>query len=217
MIPIGKETKMSVAAKWDSPSFIGEFLPYNEDKITQDGFHAKWKVLNINRGFGQYYVNDLPELQEFAFGVSLILPVNQYQQSMRTAKYGFLVISLTFLVFFLFQSVSKVVIHPFQYLMIGIALSIFYVLLLSISEHSNFFIAYLISGIAVIALISWYSKSILKQTRFTLMITFSLIVLYSFIYVIIQLENYALLVGSIGLFLILMGVMYVSRKIDWGE
>jgi len=217
IIPIGKETKMSIKSDWKSPSFIGNYLPYNADKINDTGFDAKWKVLNINRGFAQYFQNELPDLEDFSFGVNLMLPVDQYQQNMRTAKYGFLVIALTFLVFFLFQSISKVNIHPFQYLMIGIALTMFYTLLISISEHSSFLIAYLIAGISVIVLISLYSKSILKQTKFMLFISGSLTALYTFIYVIIQLENYALLVGSIGLFLILAMVMFASKKIDWGN
>ncbi|MBT8260121.1 MAG: cell envelope integrity protein CreD, partial [Bacteroidia bacterium] len=133
------------------------------------------------------------------------------------AKYGFLVIGLTFLIFFLIQTLSKINIHPFQYLMIGIALTMFYTLLVSISEHSNFLRAYLIAATSVIVLITLYSKSVLKTWKFPLFIATSLTALYAFIYVIIQLENYALLVGSIGLFLILAAVMYVSRKIDWNN
>ena len=217
IIPIGEETTMNVKSNWNSPKFIGSYIPFNSDKVSDSGFDANWKVLNINRGFAQSFINELPDLQEFAFGVNLIIPIDQYQQSMRTAKYGYLVIALTFLVFFLFQNISKVDIHPFQYLMIGVALTLFYTLLLSISEHSNFLVAYLVAGFSVILLISLYSKSILKKIKFTLFIAASLTALYSFIYVIIQLENYALLVGSIGLFLILAAVMYASRKIDWGN
>jgi len=157
----------------------------------------------------------LPDLQKYSFGVNLVVPANQYQQSMRTSKYGFLVISLTFLVFVLFQSISKINIHPFQYLLIGLALTMFYTLLISISEHGGFLLAYLISSISVIALISWYSYSILKHIKFVLMIFLSLTTLYTFIYVIIQLENYALIVGSVGLFLILAAIMVASRKVDW--
>jgi inner membrane protein len=215
IIPIGEETKMNVKSEWTSPSFIGNYLPYNPNKQNDTGFDAKWKVLNINRGFAQNFVNELPNLEEFAFGVNLMVPVDQYQQSMRSAKYGFLVIALTFLIFFLFQSISKVNIHPFQYLMIGVALTMFYTLLISISEHSSFLLAYFIAGISVIGLISLYSKSILNKWKFTLFISSSLSILYTFIFVIIQLDNYALLVGSIGLFLILAAVMYASRKIEW--
>ena len=146
-----------------------------------------------------------------------MIPVDEYQKSERSVKYGFLVIGLTFLVFFLIQTMSKISIHPFQYLMIGVALTMFYTLLISISEHSSFLKAYCIAGIAVVSLISLYSKSILKNLKFPIFIGVSLTALYTFIFVIIQLENYALLVGSIGLFIILSSVMYASRKIDWGQ
>ncbi|NQX85195.1 MAG: cell envelope integrity protein CreD [Flavobacteriaceae bacterium] len=218
MIPIGKTTTMAMNSNWPDPSFTGIFLPDNETKeITKDGFSANWKVLHINRAFSQQYINDLPNLIQFAFGTEFMVMVDEYQKSERSAKYGFLVIGLTFLIFFLIQTISKIGIHPFQYLMIGIALTMFYTLLVSISEHSSFFKAYLIAGTSVIGLITLYSKSILNTWQFALLIGTSLTTLYIFIYVIIQLENYALLVGSIGLFLILSTVMFVSRKIDWNN
>ena len=214
-IPIGKETTVNIKSDWKTANFIGEYIPQNSDKITDDGFNAKWKVLDINRPFSQQSFNGIPDLKDYAFGVNFMIPVDEYQKSERSAKYGFLVIALTFLVFFLIQTMSKIPIHPFQYLMIGIALTMFYTLLISISEHSNFLKAYLIAGSAVIILITLYSKSILKTIKFPLFIGLSLTVLYTFIFVIIQLENYALLVGSVGLFVILASVMYASRKIDW--
>ncbi|WP_372794924.1 cell envelope integrity protein CreD [Lutibacter sp.] len=215
MIPIGKETNLTITSNWKTANFIGNFLPLNSDKISENGFNAIWKVLHINRPFSQEYFKILPNLKEYAFGVNFMIPVDEYQKSERSAKYGFLVISLTFLIFFLIQSISKIIIHPFQYLMIGLALTMFYTLLISISEHSNFLKAYLIAGVSVIILITLYSKSILKTFKFPLFIGASLSALYTFIFVIIQLENYALLVGSLGLFLILSIIMYASRKIDW--
>lgn len=218
LIPIGKTTTMKMESNWADPSFIGNYLPIDETKqITKDGFKADWKVLHINRAFSQQYLNKIPNLDEFAFGTKFKVMVDEYQKSERSVKYGFLVIALTFLVFFLIQTLSKIHIHPFQYLMIGLALTMFYTLLVSISEHSNFLKAYLIAGISVIVLITLYSKSILKTFKFPTFIGGTLTALYTFIYIIIQLENYALLVGSIGLFLILATVMFVSRKIDWNN
>ncbi|MGJ8743568.1 cell envelope integrity protein CreD [Polaribacter sp.] len=214
-IPIGKETDVNIKSNWKTANFIGEYLPHNSDKITAEGFNAKWRILDINRPFSQQYFKGIPNLKNYAFGVNFLIPVDEYQKSERSVKYGFLVIGLTFLVFFLIQTMSKISIHPFQYLMIGIALTMFYTLLISISEHSSYFKAYLIAGISVITLITAYSKSILKNNKFTLFIGISLTALYTFIFVIIQLENYALLVGSVGLFLILAAVMFASRKIDW--
>ena len=217
IIPTGRITETQITSDWKSANFFGEFLPYNDDKINASGFDAKWKILDLNRPFAQQHFGVLPNLTEFAFGVNFMIPVDEYQKSERSAKYGFLVIGLTFLIFFLIQTMSKIHIHPFQYLMIGLALTMFYTLLVSISEHSNFLKAYLIAGSSVIVLITIYSKSILKTLKFPLFIGGSLTALYTFIYVIIQLENYALLVGSIGLFLILAIVMFVSRRIDWNN
>lgn len=217
-IPIGKETTASMQSNWHSPSFNGNFLPEDGSKeISPEGFKASWKVLQINRQFQQSFFGSLPNLESFAFGTKLIIPVDEYQKSERTAKYGFLVIGLTLLVFLLIQIVSKIYIHPFQYLMIGLALVMFYTLLISISEHSNFLKAYGIASASVLGLITLYSKAILKSFKFSIFIAVALSVLYGFIYVIIQLENYALLVGSIGLFIILAIIMFASRKIDWAN
>jgi inner membrane protein len=215
IVPVGKTTTASMASDWPSPSFAGNYLPADDRKITDNGFDANWKILDINRPFQQQSFGSLPALDEFAFGVNFVIPVDQYQQNERAVKYGFLVIGLTFLIFFLIQSISKIKIHIFQYTMIGIALVMFYTLLISITEHSSFLTAYLIAGSAVVIMITLYSISILKGRKFPLFIGAALTVLYSFIYVIIQLENYALLFGSIGLFAILGAVMYFSRKIDW--
>lgn len=217
-IPIGKTTNVSIDSDWESPSFNGAFAANNTTKrIHKKGFHADWKILDINRSFSQQYNATIPNLNEYSFGVKLIETVNEYQQNDRASKYGFLVIGLTFLIFFLIQSISKIEIHIFQYSMIGLALIMFYTLLISITEHSSFSFAYSIAGIAVVALITLYSVSILQNKKFPVFIGIALTVLYSFIYVIIQLEDYALLVGSIGLFMILGAVMYFSRKIDWNK
>jgi len=215
-IPIGKTTTVNIDSDWESPSFEGSFAANTESKtVSKEGFHADWKVLHINRPFAQEHLEKMPNLDEFLFGVKLIETVDEYQQNERASKYGFLVIGLTFLIFFLIQSISKISIHIFQYSMIGLALIMFYTLLISITEHSSFTLAYIIAATSVILMIVLYSFSILKIKKFPLFIGAALTALYTFIFVIIQLENYALLVGSIGLFLILGAVMYFSRKIDW--
>lgn len=216
IVPVGKTTTAKMTSNWTSPNFNGSFIP-NDKEITNKGFDATWKILHFNRPFAQENFEILPELSKYAFAVDFITPVDEYQQNERASKYGFLVIGLTFLIFFLIQSISKISIHIFQYSMIGIALIMFYTLLISITEHSSFSFAYTIAGISVVALISLYSISILKDKKFPTFIAISLSVLYTFIYVIIQLEDYALLVGSIGLFLILAAVMYFSRKIEWNK
>ncbi len=217
-IPVGKTTNIKIDSDWNSPSLMGTFAANEENKkIDSTGFHAEWKLLEINRPFSQQYVEEMPNLNEYLFGVKLLETVDQYQQNERASKYGFLVIGLTFLVFFLIQSISKINIHIFQYTMVGLALVMFYTLLISITEHSTFSIAYIIAAISVIVMIVLYSISILKNKKFPLFIGISLTALYTFIFVIIQLEDYALLVGSIGLFAILGAVMYFSKKIDWNS
>lgn len=217
-LPIGKETDATMKSNWHSPSFDGSFLPEDTNKeISKDGFTATWRILQINRQFEQSFFGHLPDLSASSFGTKLIIPVDEYQKSERTAKYGFMVIGLTLLVFLLIQLISKIYIHPFQYVMIGLALIMFYTLLISISEHSNFFKAYLIAAFSVLALLTVYSRAILKGFKFPLLISTSLGSLYGFIYVIIQLENYALLVGSVGMFLILAIIMFASRRIDWNN
>lgn len=217
-IPIGKTTTTSVDANWGSPSFIGNFASNDTTKkITDKNFHADWKIMHVNRPFSQQFNEKLPNLKSYSYGVKLIETVDQYQQNERASKYGFLVIGLTFLIFFLIQTISKKNIHIFQYTMIGLALIMFYTLLISITEHSSFTIAYGIAASSVVIMLLLYSISVLKDRKFSLFIAASLTLLYSFIFVIIQLEDYALLVGSIGLFLILGAVMYFSRKIDWNN
>ncbi len=216
IVPIGKLTEAKMTSNWASPSFDGNFLPESKT-VTEKGFTANWKVSHLNRPFVQQYFTVLPNLGRYAFNVNFHIPVDQYQQNERAAKYGFLVIGLTFLIFFLIQSISKMSIHIFQYGMIGLALIMFYTLLISITEHSSFRLAYFIAGTAVVIMIGTYSVSILKNKKFPLFIAGSLTALYSFIYIIIQLESYALLAGSIGLFLILGAVMYVYRTIDWNN
>lgn len=218
LVPIGKTTKARITSNWHSPSFNGNFLPNDKTKkITDNGFEADWKILHINRAFTQSSFERLPNLQQYAFGVDFVIPVDEYQKNERASKYGFLIIGLTFLIFFLIQSISKIKIHIFQYTMIGLALIMFYTLLISITEHSSFLKAYIISGVAVVVLISVYSVSILKNKKFPAFIGLALTALYTFIFLIIQMENYALLGGSIGLFIILALVMYFSRKIDWNS
>ncbi len=217
-VPLGKETSVTMDSNWHSPGFDGSPLPDEETKdIRDDGFHASWHAFQINRQFQQKFTNALPNFRSFGFGTNFVIPVDEYQKSERTAKYGFMVIGLTLLVFLLIQLASRIYIHPFQYVMIGLALVMFYTLLISISEHSTFLKAYAIAGGSVLALITVYSRAILRGFKFPLLVCASLASLYGFIYVIIQLENYALLVGSIGLFVILAIVMFASRKIDWGN
>lgn len=213
-IPIGKTSKVHVAGTWKSPGFIGNFSP--EHTITENGFDANWSVLRFNRSIPETWIdNQVETFEDASFGVNLIDPVNHYQQNMRSAKYAFMFIALTFVVFFFVEILNKKRIHPIQYLLVGIALILFYSLLLSISEQINFGIAYLVASIATIGLITVYTHSIFKNKMQTGGLAAMLCMLYIFLYVVLQLEDIALLIGSVGLFIILGIIMFFSRKINW--
>jgi inner membrane protein len=212
--PVGKVTDIKVSSPWANPSFNGAFLP-DQREVTDKGFTANWNVLHLNRNYPQIWTGDKNNIAESAFGIDLLLPVDNYQKSHRSIRYAILFIAFTFLVFFFIEVLNKVFIHPIQYILVGIALVVFYTLLLSLSEHLNYNMAFVTSALATLLLIAGYVKAILKSTQLTALISSILLVLYTFIFVIIQLQDLALLIGSIGIFIILGLVMYFSRKIDW--
>ncbi len=213
-IPAGKTTTVKVSGPWADPSFDGEFIPQSRE-VSEAGFTATWKVLHFNRPFSQQWTEDNQNLSGADFGVKLLVPVDQYQKSMRTSKYGVLIIVLTFISLFLLEVTQKIRIHPFQYILIGAALIIYYSLLLSISEQLGYDLAYLIASSSTVLLISFYSISFLRKIRLAILLSLLLTIFYSFIFVIIQLQDFSLLIGSIGLFLIIGVLMFFSRKISW--
>ncbi|MBL3654656.1 cell envelope integrity protein CreD [Fulvivirga sediminis] len=213
-IPLGESTDVNLKSSWADPSFSGNFLP-TEREVSDEGFEAKWKIFSLNRNFPQQWINDAYSIGAASFGVHLMLPVDDYQKNMRSAKYAMLIIAFTFAIFFLVEILNKKKFHPFQYVLVGLAIVLFYSLLLSFSEHTGFNVAYLISSAAVVALISVYISAVFKQIKITLITTILLSVIYFFIYIILQLQDFALLVGSVGLFVALACVMYFSRNIDW--
>jgi inner membrane protein len=212
--PLGETTEVTLQSSWNDPGFAGNFLP-TDHTINKDGFSAKWKVLNFNRNFPQQWKNDEYRVTDSDFGVRLVTVADHYQKSSRAANYGILVILFVFLSFFLNEIITKQKVHPFQYILVGFAVLVFYLLLLSISEQLGFNVAYLISALSVLIMILLYSRTFLKTWLHafiqTLILTFS----FGFIYVLMQLETYALLAGSIGLFAVLALTMFVTRKINW--
>lgn len=213
-IPLGKITTVNIASTWATPSFDGAFLPDERD-VTDKGFTAMWDVLHLNRPYPQSFRGAPAGMDGSAFGVKLILPVDEYQKSMRSAKYAVMFIVLTFIIIFFVQIMNKVRVHPIQYIIVGLALCVFYTLLLGLSEYIPFGYSYLISSVAIISMITLYSHSIFHIKRITGLIGLLLIVLYLFIFTIVQMEDFALLMGSIGLFVVLAAIMYLSRKINW--
>jgi len=212
--PLGKTTDVSLKSNWTTPSFSGNYLP-DDREVTESGFEAHWNILNLNRNYPQYWIGNKYSIKKSSFGVDLLLPVDKYKKSDRVVKYAILFLILTYLVFFFVEVLNQVFIHPIQYLLIGIAILLFYTLLLSFSEHIDFNSSYILSSLMTISLITAYMIAVIKSKTLSLMIGSILGIFYTFIFIIIQLEDFALLIGSLGIFFILCVVMYFSRKIDW--
>jgi len=220
--PVGQTTTVNLTSDCVTPCFNGYYLP-DERQVTDTGFHAEWKVLAINRNYPQIldesylkpYEYGRSDFDESTFGVELKVPVEQYQQTDRAIKYAFLIILLTFAAVFFIEMRKAKPIHPVQYLLVGIALIVFYTLLLSFSEHINFGLSYLIASVMTIGMIVIFMASVTKDKKTALGIGLLLAVLYAFVYVLLQLESYALLVGSVGLCIILGIAMFATQKIDW--
>lgn len=215
IVPVARNNQIDMTANWKSPSFSGKFLPASHGPASDSGFNAHWNVLQVSSGIPTLITDQSVYLDEAALGVRLIQPADGYGKTSRTAKYALLFIALTFTVFFFMEVLRKKQIHPLQYLLVGLALCVFYTLLLSFTEYCGFNLSYGIAAGATVALVGCYVWSIFKSGRIGLSFTLALGVLYSYIFVLIQLEDLALLFGSIGLFVLLAVIMYFSRKIDW--
>lgn len=218
IVPVGKTTTTAIKSDWETPSFDGEFLPETRE-IDKTGFTAQWKVLDLNRSFGQVIRadngNSINQMASSRFGVRFIQAVDQYQQNMRSVKYAILIILLTFVAVFFIELMQKKSVNPFQYILVGLALVLFYTLLLSMSEVLGFNLAYLLAAAMTTILIMLHMGSILKSRKQGLLIGVLLAFLYIFIFILIQMESYALLVGSLGLFAILAVIMYYSKKVKF--
>ena len=213
--PMGNTTTVQMHSDCATPSFCGNFLPV-ERSVSDTGFTAQWRVLAINRNFPQVVErNAWNTTDDSNFGVELRRPVEQYLQNERAVKYAYLIVLLTFAVVFFVELRREHPIHPVQYLLIGIAVMLFYTLLLSFSEHFSFLAAYLIASVMTVGLVGCYMGGIMHSRKVGALIGGLLAILYAFIYILLQIESYALLVGSVGLFAVLAVAMAASRKIDW--
>jgi len=216
--PLGKNTSVAMTADWPHPSFIGRYLP-GERTIDAQGFSAKWNISSFSSGMPQL-IEDCEQggcgaLMRDTFGVYLFNSVDVYQQSERAVKYAMLFIGLSFVVFFLFEVLKGLRLHPLQYLLVGLGLSVFYLLLISLSEHISFAMAYLSASLASTAVIGFYISGVLRSARHGVTITAGLLVLYAMLFGILRSEDNALLMGSLLLFSVLSIVMAVTRRVDW--
>lgn len=219
--PGGRTTTVRLASTWPHPAFAGAFLP-DKSRISDAGFDAEWRLSHLGRGYPQAWRDEdmRPQQIEQAavasrFGVTLFTPVDIYHRAERSTKYGALFILLTFCTFFVVELLQRRRLHPVQYLLVGAALCLFYLLLLSLSEHIGFGFAYLAAAAGTIGVIGMYAGHVLGGLGQGVRMVAGLSLLYGFLYVLLQLEDYALLVGSVSLFLILAAVMYATRRVDW--
>lgn len=218
--PIGEMTTVALKSNATTPSFTGNFLP-EESSVRDSGFASTWKISYLNRNYPQEFDSNKTgvseEVKKSMFGVDLLIPVQHYQQSLRCTKYAMLFIILTFAVFFFVEHIQQKNIHPIQYLLVGLALTLFYSLLISLSEHIGFVPAYAVASMMTIAMLTAYTAAVLKIKKTAFYIGGILAILYVYIFVLIRMETYALLAGSLGLFFILAGIMYLSQKVDWNK
>lgn len=211
--PVGEVTKIHVKGDCATPSFNGNFLP-DDRNVTPDGFDATWEVISINRPYPQSFMgNRASEIAASQVQVGLRIPVDRFQKTARAIKYALLVIVLTFIAVLFSEFRLRRHINVFQYLLIGLALVLFYSLLLSMSEHMAFSLAYLIATLMTVGMVTIYLLGVLKVKKQALIIGAMLLFMYAYIFVLLSLESYALLAGSIGLFIILAIIMYYSLKI----
>lgn len=221
--PLGVETDMSLNSSWPDPSFQGAFLPAVQE-ITPEGFTARWNVTYYGRDYSQQFTDhgspSTLSQKTFAsslFGVELVQIMDTYRPVERAIKYGVLVLVLVFGTFFLFELIAGMRVHTLQYTLIGGALILFYLALLAVSEFLGFGPAYALGAVAATGLITVYSRSILGAGRSTFIILGGLTGVYGFLYITLQMQDYSLLSGTLGLFLLLAVAMYVTRHLHERE
>lgn len=219
LLPVGRETRVRLRSDWSTPSFYGSFLPETR-RLEADGFDAEWKISHISRNTPAAFPTGWEDgsgnqLFEGAFGVKLFQAVDHYTRNERAVKYGLLFILIPFATFFLFEIISRKRVHPFQYFLSGAASVVFYLLLLSLSEHIGFNGAYGVSASAVTAMMTFYAFTVLGERKKGILMLPIQVLSWLYLYLSLRSEDYALLIGASGLFLILLLVMILTRKIRW--
>ncbi|MFD1122868.1 cell envelope integrity protein CreD [Methylophilus flavus] len=220
VIPLAEKNIVQLHSSWQHPHFDGNFLPdASSQKIDQHGFQAKWEISSLSSSIQETLLTKLDQRSESisleAISVGFVEPINIYSLSDRATKYGLLFIGLTFAGFFIFEVLKQLRIHPAQYAMVGLAMAVFYLLLISLAEHIGFAYAYVIASLGCISLIGYYLANVMKNARFGLVFSFKLGLLYATLYGILISEDNALLMGSILIFSLLAFTMIVTRKVDW--
>lgn len=212
--PVADSNRISLDSSWPHPQFAGRFLP-RAHRIGSTGFNALWELSSLAAGTQLQYVDGAGDTALDSLKVGLVEPVNIYSQADRASKYGILFVLLTFVGFFMFELLKRLPIHPIQYGLVGLALAIFFLLLLSLSEHMEFWIAYLVAAGACIGLLGVYLAAVLRSRMRGWGFAAGLTLLYAALYGLLVSEDNALVLGSLMLFAILAALMLVTRRIDW--
>jgi inner membrane protein len=220
VVPLGRQTEVQLTSRWPHPSFIGRFLPTTR-QISARGFDARWSTSQFSTGldeiFNRHFVDasTSSEIDEVAFGVTLMDPVNLYTQSDRATKYAFLFVALTFIALLGTELARGLHLHPMQYTMVGVALAMFFLMLLSLAEHIGFDWAYALAATSCISLLGYYLRHTLRSLAIGSGFVLTLSTLYGLLYGLLDCEDYALLAGSVFVFAVLALLMVVTRKVDW--
>jgi inner membrane protein len=215
--PFGEETTVELTSDSPHPNFQGNWLPV-ERTVSADGFKARWTISSLSRNYPQSWLNTTDmrrPVTESAFGVELTDPVDEHRMAGRSVKYAGLFILLTFAAVWLIEVLATVRVHPIQYLLLGAALCLFYLLELSLAEHLTFVPAYVLASGGIVGLITLYGVAVFGKARRAGVVSAGVAGLYGYLFVLLTNEDYALLVGSLGLFVILAAIMLVTRRIDW--
>jgi inner membrane protein len=213
--PLGIKNDIKVHSSWQNPSFTGAYLPATRT-VTDEGFSATWSVSYYGRDFGQYAKADLPyAIDQMNLGVNLLPGIDSYRSVDRAVRYGVLFIVLAFMSFFLFEVVARTRIHPFQYAMVGLALGVFFLILLALSELVPFLAAYSTAAAGTIGLVASYMVPVLKTGRRTVVAAAMLAASFAVLYIVLQADDYALLAGSLVVFVALAVTMRLTRSLDW--
>ncbi len=219
--PIGRETRLSLSSDWPHPSFIGAFLPDTRE-ISGSGFSASWRIPHLARSIPQawrvvptqtYHFHN--QLSPVLSGVNFFVPVDYYAQVNRAAKYGLMFLAVAFFAVLVLELTSGRRVHAVQYVFVGVAMILFYILLLSLSEHIGFTIAYLIASAATGSMLSVYVGRSLQSAARGFMMLFVFLILYGLLYLILRLEDYALLAGAVAGFVMLTVTMFATLRVNW--
>lgn len=219
LAPAGRETQVRMTAGWPDPSFFGSFLPVTRE-VRTDGFEAEWQIPHLARSVPQVWEwggGSIGELEQSAFGVRFYQPVDLYKVVDRALKYALMFIAVTFLTVFAIEMAAGVRIHAVQYIFVGLALLVFYLLLLALAERFGFVLAYVAAAAATMVLISGYVASVVGRPAHAAIVFGFLFVLYAFLYLVLRLEDHAFLAGAIFGFVVLATVMFATRRVEWSR